>query len=59
MTRKPGAPDHSVRGVAHGYWIEKRERRLAAKAQRRKGASHKPQAHKLLDKPLDLWDKAI
>ena len=57
MTRKPGAPDHNVRGVVHGYWIEKRERRLAARKPMRKRTSS--QAHKLLDKPIDLWDKVI
>ena len=56
MTRKPGAPDHNVRGVAHDYWIEKRKIRLEKQA-----ASGKRQAasNKLLDKPIDLWDKVI
>ena len=56
MTRKPGAPDHSVRGVAHDYWIEKRESRL-----KRQAASRKQQAasKKVFDKPIDLWDKVI
>jgi len=53
LTRKPGAPDHSVRGVVHEYWLQQREKR------KRRGASHKPQANKLLDKPIDLWDKVI
>jgi len=59
LTRRPAAPDHSVRGVVHGYWIQKKKIREAAKAQARKGASHKPQANKRLDKPVDLWDKVI
>ena len=56
MTRKPGAPDHSVRGVAHDDWIEKRESRL-----KRQAASRKQQAasKKEFDKPIDLWDKVI
>ena len=48
MTRKPAAPDHSVRGVVHGYWIQKRE--LKAK---RKAASHKQQAAS--SKPIELF----
>ncbi len=56
LTRKPGAPDHSVRGVAHDYWIEKRKIRLEKQA-----ASGKRQAasNKGLDKPIDLRDKVI
>ena len=56
MTRKPGAPDHSVRGVVHDYWIQKRESRL-----KRQATSNKRQAssNKRLDKPIDLWDKVI
>ena len=56
MTRKPGAPDHSVRGRVHSYWIEKRESRL-----KRQASSSKRQAasNKVLDKPIDLWDKVI
>jgi len=56
LTRKPGAPDHSVRGVAHDYWIQRREIRL-----KRQAASGKRQAtsKKEFDKPIDLWDKVI
>ena len=56
MTRKPGAPDHSVRGVAHDYWIEISKIRLEKQA-----ASGKRQAasNTGLDKPIDLWDKMI
>ena len=54
MTRKPASPDHSVRGVAHDYWIERRERRLAARKPMRKRTSKKE-----FDKPIDLWDKVI
>ena len=39
MTRKPAAPDHRVRGVAHDYWIQ--QRRLRGK---RQAASDKQQA---------------
>ena len=49
MTRKPGAPDHSVRGVVHDYWIQKRESRLKRQATSKKE----------FDKPIDLWDKVI
>jgi hypothetical protein len=35
----------------HSYWVQQREKRLAARKPKRRGASHKPQAHK----PLDLW----
>ena len=57
----PAAPAARARaiGTVNPYWIQKKKIRDAAKAQRRKGASHKPQAHKLLDKPIDLWDKVI
>ena len=56
MTRKPSSPHHSVRGVAHGYWIQRRESRL-----KRQAASRKQQAasKKEFDKPIDLWDKVI
>ena len=56
MTHKPSSPDHSVRGVAHDYWIEKRKIRLEKQA-----ASGKRQAasKKEFDKPIDLWDKVI
>ena len=56
MTRKTGAPHHSVRGVVHDYWIEKRESRL-----KRQATSGKRQAasNKGIDKPIDLWDKVI
>ena len=56
MTRKPGAPDHSVRGTVHDYWIQKRESRL-----KRQATSNKRQAtsKKEFDKPIDLWDKVI
>ena len=56
MTRKPAAPDHSVRGVAHDYWIEKRKIRLEKQAAtgKRQAASNKG-----LDKPIDLWEKVI
>jgi len=56
LTRKPGAPHHSVRGVVHDYWIQKRESRI-----KRQASSGKRQAtsNKGLDKPIDLWDKVI
>ena len=56
MTHKPSSPDHSVRGVAHDYWIQRREARL-----KRQAASSKRQAtsKKEFDKPIDLWDKVI
>jgi len=25
--RKPAAPDHHVRGVVHGYWVQQRQLR--------------------------------
>ena len=50
--RKPVAPD--IRGTVHDYWIERR---------RIRESSRKPQASRpkqqALDKPVDLWDKAI
>ena len=56
MTRNIAtAPDHGVRGKVHEYWIERRRIREA----RRGAASRKPQAHKQLDNPVDLWDKVI
>ena len=48
MTRKPASPDHSVRGVVHGYWIQKRELRA-----KRKAASPKQQAAS--SKPAELF----
>jgi hypothetical protein len=54
LTRKPGAPDHSVRGVV---WIQNKKNRDAARKPMRKRTSS--QAHKGLDKPVDLWDKVI
>ena len=56
MTRKTGAPHHSVRGQVHSYWIQQREARL-----KRQAASSKRQAasKKEFDKPIDLWDKVI
>jgi hypothetical protein len=62
LTHKPSSPDHSVRGVVHDYWIERRELRKKAKAQGRilgEGGPARSQAHKRLDKPVDLWDKVI
>ena len=55
MTRKPGAPDHSVRGVVHGYWIQKRELKAKRKAAslKRQAASSKP--IKLF--PVDMYRK--
>ena len=55
MTRKHcygPAPD--IRGTVNSYWIELRERRLAARKPARKRT--RPQA---LDKPINLWDKVI
>ena len=46
------APD--VRGTVNAYWIERRERRLAARKPTRKRTSKKE-----FDKPIDLWDKVI
>jgi hypothetical protein len=57
LTRKPGAPDHSVRGVVHDFWIQNKKNRDAARKPMRKRTSS--QAHKGLDKPVDLWDKVI
>ena len=62
MTHKPSSPDHHVRGVVHDYWIERRELRKKAKAQGRRrgeGGPARSQAHKGLDRPVDLWDKVI
>jgi len=57
LTRKPGAPDHSVRGVVHDFWIQNKKNRDAARKPMRKRTSS--EARKGLDKPLDLWDKVI
>jgi hypothetical protein len=46
------APD--VRGTVNAYWIERRERRLAARKPTRKRTSKKE-----FDKPIDLWEKVI
>ena len=56
MTHNNNAPG-KTRGTVNAYWIERRERRLAARKPMRKRTSS--QAHKGLDKPLDLWDKVI
>ena len=58
MTRSPGAPDHSVRGVVHDYWIQRREK-LEKRRRRRASKVASVQAHKPIDKPIDLWDKVI
>ena len=52
MTRKPGAPDHNVRGVAHDYWIEKRKIRLEKQAASSKGKI-------IFDNMSFVWDKMI
>ena len=54
MTHKPSAPDHSVRGVVHDFWIQNKKNRDAARKPMRKRTSNKR-----LDKPIDLWDKVI
>ncbi len=52
MTRKQNSlPRIPVRGTVHSYWVQQREKRLAARKPKRRGARHKAQAHK----PLDLW----
>ena len=56
MTRKPASPDHSVRGVVHDYWIEKRKIRLEKQAA---SGTRQAASNKGLDKPIDLWDKVI
>ena len=53
MTRNNDAPG-KTRGTVNAYWIEKRERRLAARKPMRKRTSKKE-----FDKPIDLWDKVI
>jgi len=58
LTRSPGAPDHHVRGVVHDYWIERREK-LEKRRRRRASEVASEQAHKPIDKPIDLWDKVI
>jgi hypothetical protein len=58
LTRSPGAPDHHVRGVVHDYWIERREK-LEKRRRRRASKAASVQAHKPIDKPIDLWDKVI
>ena len=61
MTRNNDAPG-KTRGTVNAYWIERREARKKAKAQGRRrgeGGPARPQAHKRLDKPVDLWDKVI
>ena len=63
--KKRTAPDRQVRGVVHSYWVERRLRREASR--KPQATSHKlrgwvgPKAasHKAIDKPIDLWDKAI
>ena len=49
MTHNNNAPG-KTRGTVNAYWIEKRERRLAARKPMRKRTSNK------LDKPIDLWE---
>ena len=53
MTRNNDAPG-KTRGTVNAYWIERRERRLAARKPMRKRTSNNR-----LDKPIDLWDKVI
>ena len=53
MTRNNNAPG-KTRGTVNAYWIERRERRLAARKPMRKRTSKKE-----FDKPIDLWDKVI
>ena len=53
MTRNNDAPG-KTRGTVNAYWIERRERRLAARKPTRKRTSKKE-----FDKPIDLWDKVI
>jgi len=53
LTRNNDAPG-KTRGTVNAYWIERRERRLAARKPTRKRTSKKE-----FDKPLDLWDKVI
>ena len=53
MTRNNDAPV-KTRGTVNAYWIERRERRLAARKPTRKRTSKKE-----FDKPIDLWDNVI
>ena len=53
MTHNNNAPG-KTRGTVNAYWIERRERRLAARKPMRKRTSKKE-----FDKPIDLWDKVI
>jgi hypothetical protein len=53
LTRNNDAPG-KTRGTVNAYWIERRERRLAARKPMRKRTSKKE-----FDKPIDLWDKVI
>ena len=56
MTRKKSCygPAPEIRGRVHSYWLERR---------RIRESSRKPQASRTkqqaLDKPVNLWDKAI
>ena len=55
MTRNIAtAPDRQVRGTVHSYWLERRRIREASRKEQ--APSRKQQA---LDKPINLWDKAI
>ena len=54
---EPGAPAAraGVRGTVNPYWVEKRARRIASKAARQQaGGRVGPQAHKLLDKFINV-----
>jgi hypothetical protein len=42
--------------VVHDFWIQNKKIREARKPMRKRASS---QANKLLDKPVDLWDKMI
>jgi len=53
LTHNNNAPG-KTRGTVNAYWIERRERRLAARKPMRKRTSKKE-----FDKPIDLWDKVI
>ena len=53
MTHNNNAPG-KTRGTVNAYWIERRERRLAARKPTRKRTSKKE-----FDKPIDLWDNVI
>ena len=55
---KRTAPDRQVRGTVHSYWLERRRIREASRKRQATRPKRQASSNKL-DKPINLWDKAI